>query len=125
MEWLGDFGNRLLDVLIAPIVVAMAGLIATFVVQKLRQLGIDLTLKQEQRVRELALEAVKAIEEEARRRRLQGIPMGAGEKRAIVEDIMRTEVPKLNVVEVKSKIDAAITDLRRGTVSPPQGVNRP
>lgn len=105
----GAIGGKVLEVLLPTLITVVAGAIAGVLVRMFKRLGLELTREQEDSVRRTVADALKRVEEEARR---SGQPLSGEQKRNRAAQIIREKAPRLDPRRVPELIDATLPELR-------------
>lgn len=112
-EWLPQFGDMLLQVVLPSLATIVGGMIVGLLNKQLKKANLELTEAQQERIKELIRDAIRATEEAARRQ-----AMTSAEKRSkTVEAIART-VPELPTAEISTALDAQLPIVRKDIAVP-------
>lgn len=112
-EWLAPFGDLLLQIVLPSLATIVGGLIVGLLNKQLKKAGIELNQAQQDRIKELIQDAIRATEEAARRG-----SMSSAEKRtmtlegateAIAQD---ATVPTLAVPIIGTIVDSQLPLVR-------------
>lgn len=107
-------GQQVLGLLLPALATAIAGLLVGILTRYLKKIGLEVDAKQEARLKEIAVKAVTAVEERARREKIaSGEAMSSRAKDATAAAIVSAQLPKLNTAEVNNAIDAALPEVRK------------
>jgi hypothetical protein len=104
MDWITSLTGPLVGILLVPLI----GVLVALGARQLKKVGLELTAAQEARLRQLALDAVRAIEEQARRTPT----ISSTEKAHKATTLVLTAAPEANPARVKTLIDAALPVVR-------------
>lgn len=125
-EFLNQFGNVFFEVILPPVTVGLAGLIAAWVVKLLQKAKIEVSEANRARLQELAEAAIRAAEELARRKLATGVTMTGLEKLEVATEKILIDEPNLTPKEVTAVIDSqlpvvrAAAELATGVADPPK-----
>jgi hypothetical protein len=108
-ETLIALGQQLAGTVLPGLVTVIAALVAGLLVQQLRKLNVQVTAEQEKRLRLVVEDAIRAVEEAARR----NPTMTSSAKEALAKHML-TERLKVNVPgeQLRIAIDAALPKVR-------------
>lgn len=113
MEVFSWIGRELLQGAMPILATAIAGMVVALLRKQLAKVGIIVTKEQEDRMRELAKDAVLAIEERnARAVKDGGKPMTSEQKAGAAFDLVVDKMPKAPAADVGRAIDAALPKMR-------------
>lgn len=108
---MGDFfsviGEKLIEVVLPMLATTIASLVVGLLAQLMKKNGLELTKEQEEKLKKVVIQAVKATEEAARR-----APMSGAEKRHMASELITSQLPEADPLKVHVAIDAALTDER-------------
>lgn len=107
-EVLGWLGQQLLQVVLPTLATAIAGLLVGLLTKYLKKINLEVTIEQEERLRKIVEDAVKATEEAARR-----ATMSSAHKDDLAQRIVRTQVPDIPPHKLRVAIDAALPEVRK------------
>ena len=123
-EYLINLIAQAVLIIIQPLLVAIAGLLVAVLVRKLRKLGLDITDAEQQQLKVTAIEAVKTLEEQARRAQRDPLQpnMTQDEKHVAAAALVSQQMPALSLARVSQAIDAALPQVR-AVLGSQEGVN--
>lgn len=104
------FKDLLVNVVLPPLVTALAGLAVAVLSKKLKQYGLELTREQEQRIRELATDAILRQDEKAAASFLKGESVAKGGEKL---DAAAKELMSKTKLTYAEAVDAVIATLPR------------
>jgi len=119
-DFIGGIGHALWDAVLPSMATVIAGMLMLVVKRFLAKQGLDLTEKQEQRLKEIVVDKIHATEEAARR-----IPLTSVEKNAkTVNDVVVAatddpDLPNPSVEKVAAVVDAELGKTRAGYLPDP------
>ena len=110
MGFLGQLGRQMLTVLLPTLATAIGGMIMALLKQQLTKQGLQLTAEQERRIDQIVSDAIRIVEEEARR---QTDKMPGPQKAARAEQIIRQKLPDLSDDRLRQVLDRNLPLVRR------------
>ena len=118
-DWLVPFGDMLLQIVLPSLATIVGGMIVGLLNKQLKKAGIELTQAQQDRVKELIQDAIRATEEAARRE-----SMTSEEKRAkaiVAATLAITSAPSIPDMpreEIEAALDSQLPIVRKQDTAP-------
>ena len=119
--------GRVLDIVLPPLVTAIAALVVAVLTKQLQKIGLTVTAQQRDSMKATVKDAILAVEEEARK-----TPMSGAVKESRAVDIAKVEQPKASDAELRQQIKSALPEIRAQLAPPllpmvavPSGFGRP
>jgi outer membrane biosynthesis protein TonB len=112
---MNDFTLKILELVAIPFLTAISGLVIAVLTKKLQSMGLTVTEQQQDRLRQLAVDAIHAVEEQAHRDKTMTGP----DKHDAALDILRTQLPKTPEKELVHQLDAQLPVVRVELKGPP------
>lgn len=113
----GAIGSQLLEWVLPSLAAAIAGMVMALLKKQMAKIGLDITEKQETRIKQLVHDAIVRTEEVARR----DPTMTAAEKQEFTERTIRENMPELPPAEARNLIDTLLPVVRAKGISSNQG----
>lgn len=114
-DFLGSIGSGILHLVLPSLGTVIAGLVVLVLKRVASKYGIEVTEKQEERLKQIVVDKVHATEEAARR-----TPMNSDEKAALTINAVKAEadadptIPNPSMEKVIEKVDATLSQVRAG-----------
>jgi hypothetical protein len=119
-DFIGGIGHALWDAVLPSMATVIAGMLMLVVKRFLAKQGLDLTEKQEQRLKEIVVDKIHATEEVAHRIPLTGVEKNAKTVNdAVVAATDDPTIPNPSVEKVAAVVDAELGKARAGYMPDP------
>jgi len=116
MDVIGSIGNALWNAVLPSLATVIAGMLMLLLKRLAKKYGLEITEKQEERLKEIVVEKIHATEEAARR---QEVTTSEGKKAKTVNDAMieaidDPQLPNPSVAKVSAVVDSELQKIRVG-----------
>lgn len=111
---------RVLDVVLPPLITAIAGLLVAVLARQFQKLGLVVTAQQQDQMRVTVRDALLAVEEQARK-----TPMTSDTKRQVVIAMVRNKLPDVTNSDLHLQIHAQLPVVRDELGQPADKVPKP
>lgn len=108
MDLLAHLGLKVGEILLPTLATAIASLLVALLTRKLQSAGIQLTEQQQQQLKVLAADAIRAAEEASRR----DPTLNGADKTALATATIAEKRPDLKPAEIQHVIDATLPIVR-------------
>lgn len=106
-EFFGTIAAKLVEVVLPTLATAIAGLVVVLLRKWSQKAGLDLTEQQEQRIRQIVVDAIARAEEIGRRETLS-----SEDKRTIATQSVRRQVRDLTDSQIAELVDSTLPAVR-------------